>query len=596
MIFLGRFMRRKGFFAVLFFVFSCSSDQDVTLRSEAPSTTEKAQVVGSTVGGVDTGPSASERRQTNALNTFYGESYTTLTDAQASHRPGTQQTGLATLRTNLAAAGNSSGIATATGYQADGTEVADVTDAQLDERGRYVYANQPSLDAVGTAFAYIRDANQPSPQALGTAFASDTLQDGTSERFNLGAGGQISVVTNNRFDPTHPSFDSSESNAPYDTLTRFLLGIEGKDINTIANVIDLFFANDSGELVQVYNTDFNSSSRAYVTIPVPALNDGTNNVAFETISRNDFDGNADIRTALLTFMQGLLGGDRAMSPPTTIGVSLDINDDDYIELTGFDNTQDYNHIGRVYGVTSNIASYQIVADPTGTSFQDDDNIDSSSLGVANDAQMGLLALINGRRNLDGISTFADLKIATHGIAPRASLHVFSSFKANESNFNGADLIYRARGIDVARDRDDDGNLIADDDRNIVLVQNTIAHDDRSEEADQDNINDVVGVASGTIADSYKSLYDALKVGVADTNMQDIYVFAAADARGTQKDAGLLASIAGAQEDTTRLFADYSIVVKAVEADADAYCGDVVRLSVSPLRAHITIVIELMIRL
>ena len=39
----------------------------------------------------------------------------------------------------------------------------------------------------------------------------------------------------------------------------------------------------------------------------------------------------------------------------------------------------------------------------------------------------------------------------------------------------ADLIYRARGIDLARDRDDDGNLIADDDRNIVLVQNTIAH-------------------------------------------------------------------------------------------------------------------------
>ena len=98
----------------------------------------------------------------------------------------------------------------------------------LDERGRYVYANQPALDKVGTAFAYIRDANQPSPQALGTAFASDTLQDGRNrEGFNLGAGGQISVVTNNRFDPSHPSFTSSDDGASYDTLTRFRLRIGG---------------------------------------------------------------------------------------------------------------------------------------------------------------------------------------------------------------------------------------------------------------------------------------------------------------------------------------------------------------------------------
>ena len=40
--------------------------------------------------------------------------------------------------------------------------------------------------------------------------------------------------------------------------------------------------------------------------------------------------------------------------------------------------------------------------------------------------MGLLALIKGRRNLEGLSTFADLKIATHGIAPEARLRVFST--------------------------------------------------------------------------------------------------------------------------------------------------------------------------
>ena len=100
---------------------------------------------------------------------------------------------------------------------------------------------------------------------------------------------------------------------------------------------------------------------------------------------------------------------------------------------------------------------------------------------------------------------------------------------------------------------------------------------RSEAATQANINDVVGVGSvdNFTDDEYKSVYDALKLGVADTNMQDIYVFAAADGRTTDNDAGLLASIAGAQESGDRLFADYSIVVKAVETAANAYCGDVV---------------------
>ena len=584
---------------VAFFVASCSSDQGAALRSGETSSAEKANVVGTTVQEARDPATIAEEERSN-LNRWYDPDtdYGSLTDAQASHRPGTQQSSLATLRTDLATAtamdsdGTPTDIADATGYQADGDTKENPNNDELYERGRYVYANQPSLDAVGTAFAYIRDANQPSPQALGTAFASDTLQDGRNrEGFNLGAGGQISVITNNRFDPTHPSFDSSDMDASYDTLTRFFLGIEGGDINTIANVIDLFFENDSGELVQVYNTDFNSKARAYVTIPVPALdndgNDGTNPVPFDTISRNTFSGNTDIQDALLSFIEDILGGNR-VAETVTIGASLNINDDDFIELTDSDNTQNYNHIGRVYGVTSNIASYQIVAAPTGTSFQDDDNMDSSGLGVADDAAMGLLALINGRRNLDGISTFADLKIATHGIAPRASLHVFSSFKANESNFNGADLIYRARGIDVARDRerDDDGmvianaKLIADDTRNIVLLQNTIAHADRSEAATQANVNDVVGVAGSTIDDDYKDIYDALKLGVADTNMQDIYVFAAADGRTTDNDAGLLASIAGAQEDSgdgslTRLFAEYSLVVAAVEAAADAYCGSVV---------------------
>ena len=84
-----------------------------------------------------------------ALNAWYGTSHATLADAQAAHTPGTQHPNLTTLKTNLAAAGNSSGIATNTGYQTDGTEIASVTDAQLYQRSRYIYANQPALDQVG---------------------------------------------------------------------------------------------------------------------------------------------------------------------------------------------------------------------------------------------------------------------------------------------------------------------------------------------------------------------------------------------------------------------------------------------------------------
>ena len=99
-------------------------------------------------------PSAKEGE---ALNNWYGSSHATLAAAQDAHTPGTQNTNLATLRTNLAAATNSSSIATDTGYQSDGTEESSVTDAQLYQRSRYMYANQPSLDQVGAAFAYIRN-------------------------------------------------------------------------------------------------------------------------------------------------------------------------------------------------------------------------------------------------------------------------------------------------------------------------------------------------------------------------------------------------------------------------------------------------------
>ena len=445
-------------------------------------------------------------------------------------------------------------------FTADTSSVTPASSEQL--RIAKEYQNQPSLAQVGAADAYARGADAMTR-------ATDDLR--------LGQRSDISVITNTRFDPTHPEFSSSDESLSYDTLTRFYLGINSTaSINTIAHVITLFFNQDAGELVQVYDDDFRANFEAYVTIPVHALN----RMAFERITRDAFDANVAIRNALRDFMSGLLGGARVTQDPLMFRGSyylqIDSTDSDYIEVTSAGNNTDYSHIGRVYTDASNIASYQIVV-RSKTDVQKDDGTpdsDVSTLALASDADMGLLALINGLLDPARSDSTAELNANTHGIAPLASMHVFTSFKANETHFNGSDLMYRARGIDVARDRDDDGKLIADDDRNIVLVHNTIADNALNQAATQANIDDAVGLAGSSIDDSYKSLYDALKVGVADTTEQDIYVFAAAD--GRTNDAGLLASMAAAQESGNRLFADYSIVVVAAEA-GQTPCGNVVRV-------------------
>ena len=445
-------------------------------------------------------------------------------------------------------------------------------ESSLQQRIAKEYQNQPTLAQVKAADAYARGAD-----------ASTT----STYDLNLGQGSTISVLTNTRFDPTHPEFSSSHSDASYDTLTRFWLQITAGSIGSIEDFIPSYFSKDDDELVHVYNDHFNDRIEAYMTIPVPVLNDGMNVVAFETISRDDFDGNAAIRASFLTFIQGLVGGTRVTQTPLIyhpefkylipfgfdMGASI-FRDEFYLEIER-SNSSSYTHIGRIYGEASNIASYQAVVSVL-TAFHDKQGKladDISTLTLASDADMGLLALINGLLDPARSDSAAELNANTHGIAPLASMDVFTSFKANESGFNGSDLMYRARGIDLSRNRDDDGALIADDDRNIVLVQNTVAHKDRVEAATQAHINEVVGVASGTIDDSYKSLYDALKVGVADTAEQDIYVFAAED--GRSNDAGLLASLAAAQESGDRLFADYSIVVVAAGAGSRTPCGSVV---------------------
>ena len=364
-------------------------------------------------------------------------------------------------------------------FTADTSSVTSASSEQL--RIAKEYQNQPTLAQVNAADAYARGADSSVTSTRG---------------LNLGQGSNISVITNTRFDPTHPEFSSSHSDASYDTLTRFYVDFSSNpSINNIADAIPVYFSRDGDELVQIYrdDSDFDGAGFFYVTIPVPALDDDnddmTNPVAFETIARDDFnfeDSGADaaratrsgnIRTAFLEFMEGLLGGTLVDAGPlvwTITGSSpnreyyFEVNSGgDYLEVTDSGDNDNYNHIGRVYVGTSNIASYQIVGAPEETDFQGftgNSLQDFKDIAEATDADMGLLALINGLLDPSRSDSAAKLNANTHGIAPLAYLHVFSSFKANDATrFNGTDLIYRARGIDVARDRDGSNNLIADDD-------------------------------------------------------------------------------------------------------------------------------------
>ena len=78
------------------------------------------------------------------------------------------------------------------------------------------------------------------------------------------------------------------------------------DVNNIADAIPVYFSRDGDELVQIYrdDSDFDGPGAFYVTIPIPALDNDSDNmtapVAFEMISRSELNMSADIRAALLS--------------------------------------------------------------------------------------------------------------------------------------------------------------------------------------------------------------------------------------------------------------------------------------------------------
>ena len=153
------------------------------------------------------------------------------------------------------------------------------------------YANQPSLDKVGAAFAYGKAGD--GAINIGDAIAK------------AGVGSNISVVTSKRFDPNHPEFSSAANGATFDTLTQFYVDTRRSDTppRTLAAVIHAVFGtgDEAKARVQLYRYGFDSGGSAYATIQVPNVG----NVTFENISRSAFDviGNGAVRTALETFLK-----------------------------------------------------------------------------------------------------------------------------------------------------------------------------------------------------------------------------------------------------------------------------------------------------
>ena len=173
--------------------------------------------------------------------------------------------------------------------------------------------------------------------------------------------------------------------------------------------------------------------------------------------------------------------------------------------------------------------------------------------------MGILALINGLMN----PTATGVGYNTHGIAPGAKLDVFTTPTFGAGGRNTVDAIYRARGIDVAQDVSG-GNIIADDDRNIVIINNNM----RVTNFDGSDIiaPSTVTLHSGLDA-TLGGIYKTLQVGLADTATQDAYIFPAADGRANNP--GITAMLPISTKDTS--IAPYSIIVVAAEKD-ETPCG------------------------
>ena len=448
--------------------------------------------------------------------------------------------------------------------------------SSLRMKARREYQNQPTLAQINAVYAYARGVT------------SRTNRLSNLDQLNWGKGAQVSVLTTQGFDPTHPEFFSSRLQADYHTLTRFRLRLTEAQENTADALLGLrrqLLMNDGlrfyGDGAQA---DAVSFSLALSGVGIGGVDE------FDRITRNNISGSMagdQLERLSETILRRLESTDSEQEDTPTVilvsdadGYHLSFEGADSVKgviplTSALNDAYNLHHIGRRYTRASNIVSYQHVV-AAAQSLQDDDGGDVSGVSVASDASMGIMALINGLRDPERSITDAALAANTHGVAPEALLHVFSSPSVGMGGFNAFDLISRARGIDLDRERTEDGRLRADATRNIVLIQNDLAAAARTEAVTQAHIDAVVGTVSGALTDDYKAVYDALKVGIADTAKQDIYVFAAADGRSTQRDVGLLAALPMAKEaDAGQSLQPYALAVVAAEADSTSYCGRVV---------------------
>ena len=280
------------------------------------------------------------------------------------------------------------------------------------------------------------------------------------------------------------------------------------------------------------------------------------------------NGNAAARTELLAVIAALLN-------PVGTGVVQRTPSIDSTSWISYRTTEsegliyDFDASGRLYGDGSNVRSYRVImaADDYGTpvvrEFRDsgecivnNDCYSTDTPPAASDAEMGVLALINGM--LDGAGGTANYARR----CPWGNVGcVYQPCRWCKVQQGCGFGLSRPRASMCGRDISS-GNLKADADRNIVIIQNNLAASSETGDVGSD-ATAVITASTGV----YKAMFDALKVGlVADTNTQDIYVFAARD--GNKDDVGLLAGLPIA---TGSGFAKYSIIAVAVESGT-TQCG------------------------
>ena len=220
----------------------------------------------------------------------------------------------------------------------------------MEDKRRLEYANQPSLDIVGAAFAYGKVGEKEAD--IDAAIAAIA---------KAGAGSHISVITDKRFDPTHPEFSSATATS-FKTLTRFYFNGVASTFSSLSNVVPTIFADDRGKIVQVYTSEYDADE-VWFSVPVGQIDGGD----YEAISRTNAGNDAKRRDDIAEFLATLVGGGSFIASPKAMTLEdtgsywryeLDAGGSYYIPIN-LASDKGIHHAGRVYD-SGNLRSYQVV--------------------------------------------------------------------------------------------------------------------------------------------------------------------------------------------------------------------------------------------